>query len=216
MPTEWTTASLQAHLLGQLPANRIKRPDEETLQCPCAECELIKKQWHDQEAHDKKIGKEIAEKLAVQKALDTKKAEIEALKAKVAAKKAAEAVKLAKARAVIAENVAKAQAVKAVRTFRGNLAASIAGKNGKYGGQSPYNDLDVKRAREYLIEMEKDPDAEIDGRSAAHMIAEFACFWLNDLKAELRKQANTPKSHPQDAEYLEAQISRFERRYKDL
>jgi hypothetical protein len=102
------------------------------------------------------------------------------------------------------------------KVFRGNLAESIAGKNGKYGGQSPYTDLDVARSREYLTEMGKDPDSEIGGRSAAHMIAEFACFWLNELKAELRKQANMPKSHPQDAEDLEAQIGRFERRYKDL
>jgi hypothetical protein len=103
------------------------------------------------------------------------------------------------------------------KVFRGNLANSVAGKNGKYGGQSPYTDLDVARAREYLEEMEKDPDAEIDGRSAAHMIAEFACFWLNDLKAEMRKQAvRLGDMQPQAVEDLEAQIDRFERRYKDL
>ena len=107
------------------------------------------------------------------------------------------------------------------QTFRGNLHASVAGRDGKYGGRSPYTDLDVARAREYLTEMGKDPDVDLEGRSAAHMIAEFACFWLNDLKSELRKQAakdtlSRVRGEGLSVESLEAGIACFDRVYKDI
>jgi hypothetical protein len=112
-------------------------------------------------------------------------------------------------------------------TFRGNLDASVAGKHGKYGGMSSYTDQDVSRAREYLLEMGKCPlqslweftdmraEMEVgsgEGRSAAHMLAEFACYWLNDLKEQLRKQAAS-QGRVESANVEEAIID-FENRRK--
>jgi hypothetical protein len=107
-------------------------------------------------------------------------------------------------------------------TFRGNLDASVAGKYGKYGGRSPYTDQDVTRAREYLVEMGKDPLADIGDysgeelRSAAHMLAEFACYWVSDLKDQLRKKAATEGA--QAVKELEDSILAIEsgRLYKDV
>jgi hypothetical protein len=105
----------------------------------------------------------------------------------------------------------------ATKVFKGNLDASVAGKDGKYGGRSPYTDQDVARAQEYLVEMEKDPFHEIEGRQAAHMLAEFACFWVNDLKDQLRKR-EAAIGGPRAVKELEEQFLEIEssRLYKDM
>jgi hypothetical protein len=73
------------------------------------------------------------------------------------------------------------------------MADSIAGKKGKFGNLSPYSDLDAKLAKEYVIEMGKNPSTQMfdpegkNGRLVYHMIAEYHGHQVKNLMEEVKK-----------------------------
>jgi len=133
--------------------------------------------------HWRKLGRAAGKKIALQREILAKEEKDAATQKKLAKK--------------VAENEAKLLVVKAAAAVAAakpvGLDNSIAGKKGKFGGISPYTDKDVALAKEYLVEMGKNPLEclhnvnGLEPRGAAHMIAEYCGHMNRSLVEEIHK-----------------------------